>query len=206
MKLKSKAIIAVAAFSAFLVSSPAGIAQADEMVDEYSVTTDSPGYQSTLTIDFAKPISRQKAKSQVEELAEDSETSSASFTNSPQLDAQGTKLFKLKCSTPFGQIDSKGHMQIQHKCGGKKAPWGFRISSGIQKRITGKVKERGMESTVAGKRQGRQAKHTVDKNYQFHGTFSAKDNQTIQYSDKFTFPVGFNIGTLKIGGKVRFTN
>ncbi|MEY9260315.1 hypothetical protein ABH903_003358 [Brevibacterium epidermidis] len=82
MKLKSKAIIAVAAFSAFLVSSPAGIAQADEMVDEYSVTTDSPGYQSTLTIDFAKPISRQKAKSQVEELAEDSETSSASFTSS----------------------------------------------------------------------------------------------------------------------------
>lgn len=61
-------------------------------------------------------------------------------------------------------------------------------------------------SLVVGVWRSASAAHTVDKNYQFHGTFSAKDNQTIQYSDKFTFPVGFNIGTLKIGGKVRFTN
>lgn len=63
-----------------------------------------------------------------------------------------------------------------------------------------------MDSTVAGVRKGRQAAHKVDKKYNFHGTFSAKDNQTIQYSDKLTFPVGLNIGTIRIGGKVRFTD
>lgn len=124
----------------------------------------------------------------------------------PQGRRTNSKTFKLKCSTPFGQIDSNGHIEMQHKCGSNKSPWGFWINNNIQKRITGKVKERGMDSTVAGKRQGRQADHKVDKNYHFHGTFTAKDNHTIQYSDKFSFPVGLDIGTIKIAGKVKFTS
>lgn len=57
-----------------------------------------------------------------------------------------------------------------------------------------------------GAKQPRNAKHTIDKNYHFHGSWSAKDNDIIQFSDKFTFPVGLNIGTVKIGGNLKFTS
>lgn len=208
MRLRSPGIVALAAISASLILSPTGIAQASELVEEYSVTEQSDGFESTLTIKFAKPIPRESAKSQVENLV-DSPESNGPVTPEPggtATHATNSKTFKLKCSTPFGQIDSNGHIEMQHKCGSNKSPWGFWINDNIQKRITGKVKERGMDSTVAGKRQGRQADHKVDKNYHFHGTFTARDNQTIQYSDKFSFPVGLDIGTIKIAGKVKFTS
>lgn len=208
MKLRSPGIVALTAISASLIVSPTGVAQANELVEEYSVTEQTQGLESTLTIKFAKPLPRQSAKSQVESLVDSAEPNVAPTHDSSRTTTQASKskIFKLKCSTPFGQIDSNGHIEMQHKCGSNKTPWGFWINENLQKRITGKVKERGMDSTVAGKRQGRQSDHKVDKNYHFHGTFTAKDNQTINYSDKFSFPVGLDIGTMKIAGKVKFTS
>lgn len=198
MKNKALSTFAVTLSAVVLVMSP-GIAQADELVNEYSVSNGADGYNSTLTLEYDAPISKTEAAKEVKEIVGEA----GPATISPQ----AGKVAVRKCNVMFSQKDSKGNMSIQHKCKSSKSPWGFTLNKNLQKVITSKVDESGMSAKVNGKDLGKQADHNVAKNYFFHGTFTSKDNQTIDWRDTFKFKVKgkSKITTLTIGGRVKFT-
>lgn len=182
--------------TASMLIAPVTVAQAEELVTSYSVTTEhSDDYSSTFTLDFKEPTSKRVAKQEVKE-------ATASI---PSVEAQsGTA--KLKCNTLYPRNDSNGHFTMQQKCGGTKAAWGFKINKNAQKSITGKAKEGGLNWHISKKRKGKNSPHEgVPKDYHFHGTIPAKNGDVITYSDTISFPWKITrVGHIKFKGKIVF--
>lgn len=185
----------VSVLAATLIVAPAGVAQAEGLVTSNSVTTtETEEYTSTFTLEFEKPTKASEAKQEVKEAT----------AAMPTVTAQaGTA--KPKCNTMYNRNDANGHFSMQQKCGGSKIQWGFKIHKNLQKNITGKVKEDGLNWSKNGKKQTNNSPHKVPKDYHFHGSLSAKNGDVITYSNSFSFPYKITrTGHIKFKGKIVF--
>jgi hypothetical protein len=231
-KLKSLALVASFALVTGTTAAQAAPTRASpRAVTKVIVETADAGssYSSTLTIDLDQPVPNDAARSMIKKVGGTLDSysvsggvarSTASLTSTVRPDA-AAPAHNLSSVQPMGQpagaqllcdqdyafSDSNGTYTIQRACTSSSAPWGYKLSTGLQAIIVSTVSESGMFWARNGVTQPLQAPHPgVSKNYQFHGTYSGCPAGThVAYSDTFTFRVSGGSGNVQIHGDFTLT-
>ena len=139
-------------------------------------------------------------------IARESEQSSA---------AAGAANSAIYCNHHYKFNDSQGRFDVQRRCGGTTAPWGYRLSGSVRAIAAGPVSETGMDYTLDGVQQLRQAPHPDEPaGYRFHGTFRGnrggkvlKGGSVLKFDDTFRFRHNVGPGgnaVLNIFGRLAF--
>lgn len=174
-----------------------------QTVDHVALTLKSPdGSQgSLLTLDFDHPQPKASVDQLLASVAPDASASVGAAVSAAAGTGQGPKGAALSCNRAYSFADPDGVYSIQHRCGGSTAPWGYQISPGLCAIIISAVGEHGMSWARNGSGMPRQAPHSAQCTYHWHGTFNpATDNNHIAYVDLFEFQIRGGHGTLQIYG------
>lgn len=201
----------------------APLASSGPLID--TVVLDGQGSQLTLTFDA--PVSEDKLMPELSRLL-DWETESISGTRvqlaerdatSPQVQrdsrsnrpdestAAAAGYQSIYCGFSYGWSDSQGTFTLQRQCGVNKAPWGYKISPALQSIAASSVNEAGMQWWRNGTYMPQMAPHVAPASYVFHGTFTVKMGDYLDYQDVFTFRHNMGSGgtvRIVIYGQVRF--
>jgi hypothetical protein len=142
----------------------------------------SKGYESVLTINYAKPLSAAKAQ--------EIKTKYEKVMSAVQPNAAGpTGNAFLVCNQLHSFSDTNGKFTFQHACGGSTGPWGYVISASVCSIAATPINELGMTWTRNGTAMPRMAPHPSEPcGYQYHGTYNPEhDFDIIAYNDHHTF-------------------
>lgn len=160
-------------------ASPAAAEQpTDNLVNE--VVVESPANQilrTTITLNFDRGISQEKAKKLREDLQRDAAVRPAASDY-------------LSCEGSLTRTDSNGQFDAQYTCYATYGvvAWGFKLSAGVQAIVVGNVSERGLSWWRNGAAMPQNAPHNVPASYHFHGTMSPTYNPChVDYQDYLTF-------------------